>query len=162
MNSEANRGTATERVASVLPKEPEVTDPELSVHDVLSRELRDWMTAELRYPVLAIITPSGAPNQSVMWFDLDPEDHDTIVMNTRVGRAKERWLRDDPRVSLLFEDGLVWYAMQGTIEFDDDRERALADIKALARRYDSNPEKFNGQERATLRMKVEKVIAHDR
>ena len=57
--------------------------------------------------------------------------------------------RNDPRVSLLFEEGLVWYAMQGSIEFDDDRERALADIKALARRYESNPEKFNGQERAT-------------
>ena len=139
-----------------------MTDPELSVNDVLTPELREWLTAEVRYPVLAIVTPSGAPNQSVMWFDLDPERTDTILMNTRVGRAKERWLRDDPRVSLLFEEGLVWYAMQGSIEFDDDRERALADIKALARRYQSNPEKFNGQERATLRMKVEKVIAHDR
>ena len=138
-----------------------MTDPELTVHDVLSNELRDWLTAELRYPVLAIVTPSGAPNQSVMWFALDPERPDTIVMNTRVGRAKERWLRDEPRVSLLFENGLEWYAMQGSVEFDDDRERALDDIQALARRYDSDPSKYDGQQRATFRLKVEKVIAHD-
>ena len=138
-----------------------MTDPELTVHDVLSNELRDWLTAELRFPVLAIVTPSGAPNQSVMWFDLDPERPDTILMNTRVGRAKERWLRDDPRVSLLFENGLEWYAMQGSVEFDDDRVRALDDIQALARRYDSDPAKFNGQQRTTIRLKVEKVIAHD-
>jgi hypothetical protein len=138
-----------------------VTDPDLTVRDVLTNELRDWLTAELRYPVLAIVTPSGAPNQSVMWFDVDPERPDTIVMNTRVGRAKERWLRDDPRVSLLFENGLEWYAMQGSVELDDDRVRALDDIQALARRYDSDPTKFNGQERTTIRLKVEKVIAHD-
>jgi PPOX class probable F420-dependent enzyme len=138
-----------------------MTDPELTVHDVLTEELRAWLTAELRFPVLAIVTPSGAPNQSVMWFDLDPERPDTIVMNTRVGRAKERWLRDDPRVSLLFENGLEWYAMQGSVELDDDRVRALDDIQALARRYDSAPDKFYGQERTTIRLKVEKVIAHD-
>ena len=138
-----------------------MTDPDLTVHDVLTNDLRRWLTAELRYPVLAIVTPSGAPNQSVMWFDLDPERPDTILMNTRVGRAKERWLRDDPRVSLLFENGLEWYAMQGSVELDDDRVRALDDIQALARRYDSDPLKFNGQQRTTIRLKVEKVIAHD-
>ena len=138
-----------------------MTDPDLTVHDVLSDELREWLTAELRFPVLAIVTPSGAPNQSVMWFDLDPKEPDTILMNTRVGRAKERWLRDDPRVSLLFENGLEWYAMQGSVELDDDRVRALDDIQALARRYDSDPTKFNGQQRTTIRLKVEKVIAHD-
>jgi PPOX class probable F420-dependent enzyme len=138
-----------------------MTDPDLTVHDVLPEELRAWLTSELRYPVLAIVTPSGAPNQSVMWFDLDHDQPDTIVMNTRVGRAKERWLRRDPRVSLLFEDRLDWYAMQGTVELDDDRDRSLEDIKALARRYGSDPERFNGQERVTLRMKVEKVISHD-
>ena len=138
-----------------------MTDPDLTVHDVLSDELREWLTAELRFPVLAIVTPSGAPNQSVMWFDLDPKEPDTILMNTRVGRAKERWLRDDPRVSLLFENGLEWYAMQGSVELDDDRVRALDDIQALARRYDSDPTKFNGQQRTTIRLRVEKVIAHD-
>ena len=138
-----------------------MTDPELSVKDVLTPELREWLTAEVRYPVLAIVTPSGAPNQSVMWFDLDPERTDTILMNTKVGRAKERFLRNDPRVSLCFEEGLFWVALQGTIEIDDDRERSLEDIQALARRYGSRPEQFDGQQRVTIRMRVEKVVRHD-
>ena len=77
----------------------------------------------LRYPVLAVLTGDGAPNQSVMWFDLDPEQPDTILMNTKVGRAKERFLRSDPRISLCFEEELTWVAFQGRAELDDDRER---------------------------------------
>jgi PPOX class probable F420-dependent enzyme len=138
-----------------------MTDPALTVTEVLPDDLRAWLVAKLRYPVLAVLTGDGAPNQSVMWFDFDPERPDTILMNTMVRRAKFRWLQRDARASLCFEDELFWVAMQGTIEMDTDRERALADIKALARRYGSDPERFNGQERVTLRLRVEKVVRHD-
>jgi PPOX class probable F420-dependent enzyme len=138
-----------------------MTDPALTIERVLSSELRDWLTAELRYPVLAVLTDEGAPSQSVMWFDLDPEQPDTILMNTKMGRAKERYLRRDPRVSLCFEEALTWVALRGRVELDDDRERALADIQALARRYGDEPHDFNGQQRVTIRMRVEKVVRHD-
>ncbi len=138
-----------------------MTDEALTVHAVLPDDLRHWLTAELRYPVMAVLTPDGSPNQSVMWFDLDPEDPDVILMNTKVGRAKESFLRRDPRVSLCFEDGLFWVAMQGTAELDEDRERSLEDIRALARRYNSRPEQFDGQQRVTIRLRVDKVVRHD-
>ena len=138
-----------------------MTDPALTVERVLSDELREWLTSELRYPVLAVLTPDGAPSQSVMWFDLDPSEPDTILMNTKVGRAKDRYLRADPRVSLCFEDGLTWVALRGRVELDDDRERALADIARLAVRYGDEPGGFDGQQRVTIRMRVEKVIRHD-
>ena len=138
-----------------------MTDPALTIERVLSDELRDWLMAELRYPVLAVLTDEGAPSQSVMWFDLDPDRPDTILMNTKVGRAKDRYLRRDPRVSLCFEDALIWVALRGRVELDDDRERALADIQALARRYGDDPADFDGQQRVTIRMLVEKVIRHD-
>lgn len=138
-----------------------MTDPALTVTEVLPEDLRAWLVAKLRYPVLAVLTADGTPNQSVMWFDFDPERPDTILMNTMTRRAKFRWLSRDPRASLCFEDELFWVAMQGTIEMDTDRERALEDIKALARRYGSDPERFNGQERVTLRLRVEKVVRHD-
>jgi hypothetical protein len=77
-----------------------LTDPDLTVTSVISDDLRDWLTAELRYPVLAVINGEGAPNQSVMWFDLDPERPDTILMNTMIRRAKFRWLGHDPRATL--------------------------------------------------------------
>jgi PPOX class probable F420-dependent enzyme len=138
-----------------------VTDEALTVHAVLPDDLREWLTADIRYPVLAVLTPDGSPNQSVMWFDLDPDRPDTILMNTKVGRAKERFLRRDPRVSLCFEEGLFWVALQGSVELDEDRVASLEDIKALARRYGSRPEQFDGQQRVTIRMAVDKVIRHD-
>lgn len=139
-----------------------MSDPDLTVQAVLTDDLRDWLTAELRYPVLAVNTADGPPNQSVMWFDLDPDRSDTIVLNTMVRRLKYRQLQEDPRVSLLFEDGLKWVAMRGTVEMDADFERALTNIQDLARRYQADPERFAGQERVILRMRVEKVIRHDR
>ena len=138
-----------------------MTDPALTVEPVLTDDLREWLMARLRFPVLAVLTGDGAPNQSVMWFDLDPDRPDTVLMNTKVGRAKERFLRNDPRVSLCFEEELRWVALQGTVELDDDGDRAMESIMALARRYGSSGEEFRGQQRVTIRMRVEKVIRHD-
>ncbi len=138
-----------------------MTDPALAVESVLTDDLRSWLTAKLRFPVLAVLTPDGSPNQSVMWFDFDPQLEDTVLMNTKRGRAKERFLRADPRVSLCFEQELRWVALQGRVELDNDPERSMADIQALARRYGSDPSRFSGQQRVTIRMKVERVIRHD-
>ena len=138
-----------------------MTDPALTVEPVLTDDLRAWLMEKLRFPVLAVLTGDGSPNQSVMWFDLDPERPDTILMNTKVGRAKERFLRNDPRVSICFEDELTWVAFQGTAELDDDRERSMADILALAERYGDSGDGFAGQQRVTVRVRIEKVIRHD-
>ena len=137
-----------------------MTDPALTIERVLSDELRDWLTAKLRFPVLAVSTADGAPSQSVMWFEIDRDNPDTILMNTKVGRAKDRYLRRDNRISLCFEDELIWVAVRGRVELDDDRERALADIQRLAVRYGDDPGEFEGQSRVTIRMRVEKVIRH--
>ena len=138
-----------------------MTDPALTVETVLTDDLRDWLVAELRYPVLAVNAADGPPSQSVMWFELDPESPDTILMNTMVRRLKYRQLQADPRVSLLFEEGLKWVAMRGTVELDATYEPALAHIQHLARRYHGQPERYAGQERVIIRMRVEKVIRHD-
>lgn len=137
-----------------------MTDPALTVDKALTDELRTWLMEKLRYPVLAVLTDQGAPSQSVMWFDLDMQSPDTILMNTKEGRAKARYLRRDARASLCFEDELTWIAMHGSVELDDDRERALDDIRSLAVRYGDDPDEFNGQQRLTIRLRVEKVIRH--
>ncbi len=138
-----------------------MSDPDLKVQPVLTEELRAWMVADLRYPVLGINSGDGPPNLSVMWFELDPADPSVILMNTMVRRLKYRQMQADPRVSLLFEDRDRWFAMRGTVELDADFEQALAHIKALARRYKGDPARFDGQERVIVRMLVEKVIRHD-
>ena len=138
-----------------------MTDPDLTVGAVLTDDLREWLMADLRYPVIAVIAEDGSPSQSVMWFDLDPDDPNVIVMNTKRGRAKDRWLRRDPRISLCFEEGLRWAAFKGRVTLDDDRERAMEHIRALARRYGGDPDRYAGQERVILRFSPEKVIRHD-
>lgn len=138
-----------------------MTDPALTVDTVLTDDLRAWLMDGLRFPVLAVLAPDGSPVQSVMWFDLDPDRPDVILMNTKVGRAKERFLRRDPRVSLCFEEELTWVALQGTVELDDDREASMNDILALARRYGDSGDEFSGQQRVTVRMRVERVVRHD-
>jgi PPOX class probable F420-dependent enzyme len=138
-----------------------VSDPDLTVQSVLTDDLRAWLMAELRHPVLAINSADGPPNQSVMWFDLDPDDPDTVLMNTMVRRLKYRQLQEDPRVSLLFEDGLKWVGLRGTVELDATFEPALQQIQDLARRYGKDPERYAGQERVIIRMRVNKVIRHD-
>jgi hypothetical protein len=82
-------------------------------------------------------------------------------MNTKMGRAKERYLRRDPRVSLCFEEELHWIALRGRVDLDDDPDRALRDIRSLAERYGDDPDDFNGQRRVTIRLRVEKVVRHE-
>jgi PPOX class probable F420-dependent enzyme len=140
--------------------EAALTDPALTVENALTDELRAWLMEKLRYPVLSVLTDQGAPSQSVMWFDLDLQSPDTVLMNTKEGRAKARYLRGDPRVSLCFEEELTWVAMHGRVELNDSREQALDDIRALAVRYGDDPDEFNGQQRVTIRLRVDKVIRH--
>ena len=138
-----------------------MTDPDLTVGAVLTDDLREWLMSGIRYPVLSVIAEDGSPSQSVMWFDLDPEDPDVIIMNTKLGRAKDRWLRRDPRVSLCFEDGMRWAALKGRVTIDDDREKAMGAIRALAHRYGADPDRYAGHQRVILRFRPDKVIRHD-
>src|SRR3954452_22615077 len=96
-----------------------------------------------------------------MWFDLDPDEPDVIRLNTKPERLKYRQLQRDPNVSLLFENGMNWTAMRGTVTLDATFQPALDHIKGLARRYGSDPARFEGQERVIIRLKVDKVIRHD-
>ena len=138
-----------------------MSDPDLTVTSVLSEDLRAWLMSELRYPVLAVNSADGPPSQSVMWFDLDPDRPDTILMNTMVRRLKYRQLQRDPRVSVMFEAGMKWVAMRGTTELDADFDRALKSIQDLAVRYGADPQRYAGQERVIIRIHIEKVIRHD-
>ena len=137
-----------------------MSDPTLTIEHALSDELRAWLTAELRFPVLAVLDRDGKPTQSVMWFDLDPVERDLVLLNSMTLRAKVDWLRRDPRVSLCFEDRYEWVALQGTVEIDEDPERGMAVIKQLAERYGADAEAFNDEPRATIRLRVEKVIRY--
>ena len=127
----------------------------------LSDKARTFL-AEKRFAVLATINPNGTPQLTTMWFELQGDE---IMMNTKVGRAKEQNLRRDPRISICIEDGYHYVTLSGTARLDDDQLTAQADIKRLAERY-HNPHKaeqmsrdqFSKEQRMTFRMTIERVI----
>ena len=79
------------------------------------------------------LRPDGSPHSTVVWVDVDT---DVVMFNTAVGRAKERHLRQDPRVSLIVvdpEDAYKWVAVSGTAELTT--EGADDQIDKLAKKY---------------------------
>jgi PPOX class probable F420-dependent enzyme len=126
----------------------------------ITPELRAWLMQELRFPVMATIGRDCMPKLSVIWFDLDPERDDVVLMNTLAGRVKDRQLRRDPRVSLCFEDGTDYVTIEGRAELSDDHEKALANIWAMARRYGEGEGSFAMGDRVDITVHVERVIRH--
>ena len=129
----------------------------------LSEDVRTFLE-EARFAVLATVNPNGSPQQTVMWYELRG---DTIVMNTRRGRKKDRNLIRDPRASLCFEDGFRYVTLEGVIEVIDDLATGQADIAALARRYHNAAkaeqmvrDEFAFQERVTILLHVERADVH--
>ncbi len=127
----------------------------------LTATIRDFLD-EARYAVLATINEDGTPQQTVVWYELQG---DRIMMNTRVGRLKEKNLVRDPRISLCFEDGYRYITIKGRVELDYEHTRSQADIKALAVRYDGEAEaerqsreKFGKQTRVTIFMSIDAIV----
>ena len=119
---------------------------------------------EVRFGVLATVNADGSPQQTVMWYELRG---DTIVMNTRRGRKKDRNLIRDPRASLCIEEGNRYVTLEGVIEMVDDPAIAQADIAGLARRYHDpdmaekmGREVFASQERVTLVLHADRTDVH--
>ena len=133
-------------------------------------ELRDDVRAflqEERFAVLGTINESGSPQQTVMWYEVRGERGDTIVMNTKRGRRKDRNLLRDPRASICVEDGYRYVTIEGTIETNDDQGIAQADIAALALRYHGPEEAaelvrttFSSQERVSLLLSIGRIEVH--
>jgi PPOX class probable F420-dependent enzyme len=130
----------------------------------LSEKARAYLQ-ELRFAVLATINQDGTPQLSTMWYLL--EEDGTITMNTKVGRAKERNMRRDSRISICIEDGYNFLTINGTAETIDDPEIAQRDIYRLAARYYGEEkarrqmhEKFSKETRVTLRLKPERIIEY--
>jgi PPOX class probable F420-dependent enzyme len=119
---------------------------------------------EKRFGVLATVNADGSPQQTVMW---QLPDDDTIVMNTRKGRVKDRNLVRDGRASLCVEEAQRYVTLKGTITVDDDPARGQESVLAVAARYEGEAEAkrqveeiFSKQHRITLTLHVDHVDEH--
>lgn len=129
---------------------------------VLTDRVRAFLE-EPHFASLATIGESGAPNQAVIWYQLEPDGR--IMVNSREGRRWPANLRREPRANLAVfwgQDPNRWVGLTCRVdEIDDDLERGRDDIVTLARRYDdlgSEPE-FRTQQRVTFRLRI--VRYHD-
>ncbi|HLZ61721.1 MAG TPA: PPOX class F420-dependent oxidoreductase, partial [Ktedonosporobacter sp.] len=128
---------------------------------VLSDQARAFLQ-ERRFAVLATINRDGSPQLSAMWYQL--LDDGTIMMNTKVGRLKERNLRRDPRVSVCWEDG-GYLTITGKAVLIDDPELGQQNIHRLAVRYNGEEaarkqveDQFSKEERVTIHIKPDNII----
>jgi PPOX class probable F420-dependent enzyme len=129
----------------------------------LSDDVRAFLE-EKRFAVLATINADGAPQQTIMWYELQGDE---IMMNTRDGRVKADNFRRDPRASICVEDGYRGVTIQGAVRLIENPETAQADIRRLAV-LNHGPEKgaamaensFAKQRRITIRLPIEHVMPH--
>jgi len=107
------------------------------------------------------LRPNGSPHTTVVWVDVDT---DVVMFNTAVGRAKERYLRNDPRVSLIVvdpENAYRWVSVDGTAELTTDG--ADAQIDKLAKKYigkDEYPWRNAAETRVKVLIEPEKVDSY--
>ena len=115
----------------------------------------------LENPYVGIATTlraDGSPHSTVVWVDVDDRG---VSFNTATGRAKERHLREDPRVSLLVldpSDVYKWVAVSGRAELTI--EGADPQIDRLAKKYlgkDEYPWRSPDQQRISVRISPEQI-----
>ncbi len=110
------------------------------------------------FATVATIREDGTPHATPIWVDWDGEH---VVLNTALGRAKERHLRRDPRVTVTvfdLENPYRYVEVSGRAELDDDREAAWAHIDKLHRKYHGSGEyPRGGPERVLVRITPERV-----
>jgi PPOX class probable F420-dependent enzyme len=121
------------------------------------RRLTAGERAFLKNPFVGTITdlrPDGSPHTTVVWVDVD--DHGEVSFNTAHGRAKPRFITDDPRVSLTVVDPgdpYRWISISGTATLVD--EGADEHIDRLAKKYigqDKYPFRAPDEQRVSVRI----------
>ena len=114
--------------------------------------------------IVTTLRDDGSPHATPVWVDTDGED---VLFNTAIGRAKERHLRNDPRVSVTVlpaDDPQAGYvSVTGRAELTEDG--AVDHIDKLAQKYidqETYPYLQEGERRVIVRIKPEKVDSMDR
>lgn len=115
---------------------------------------KNWAT-------VVTLREDGSPHATPVWIDTDGEH---VLFNTAVGRAKERHLRHDPRVSVTVlpaENQQAGYvSVNGTAELVE--EGAKEHIDKLAHKYlgvDEYPYLRPGERRVIVAITPEKIDA---
>lgn len=109
--------------------------------------------SETHLAYLATVNRDGSPHVTPVWVDTDGK---AVIMNTTIGRLKERNLRRDRRVMIAVVDPATPYAphlIKGRAELIEDGAKGVID--GLAKKYigvDEYPWHQPGERRVTIRV----------
>lgn len=110
---------------------------------------------------LATLMKDGSPQVSPVWVDLDGAQ---VVINSSVGRVKDRNIRRDPRVAISITDPENPYRslmIRGRV-VETRTEGADAHIDAMAKKYmdvDAYPFRSPDEVRVIYRIETDRVTA---
>jgi PPOX class probable F420-dependent enzyme len=117
------------------------------------------MLAEPYHGWVTTMRSDGSLHSTVVWVDVDGDD---VIFNTAIGRAKERHLRNDARVSLsVLDPNNPFHALSVSGEGRLEEDGADAVIDRLAKKYlgvDTYPYRTPDERRITVRIRPERVI----
>lgn len=110
---------------------------------------------------VSAIRPDGSPHVTVTWIDVSDDGH--VLVNSAIGRAKDRYLRRDPRVTVSVHEegfGYRWLRVDGIVDEFVTGEEAEAHIDALHRRYyDGSPWTYKPEQvRVIYKIRPERVL----
>jgi PPOX class probable F420-dependent enzyme len=112
---------------------------------------------DTNFGVVGIVTPRNEPRTSIVWVDWDGE---RVLFNTTNARAKGRYLRRNPRVSICVwprDDPYSYIEVVGTAELDE--EGAAEHINELSRKYEGK-DFHTPVDRVIVRVRPELVFDH--
>ena len=118
-----------------------------------------------RFAVLATVREDGTPHLTVVWYE---RRGDEVIVNTTAPRSKARNIERDPRVSLLVGEMERYVRLEGEARPVATGAAALADIRALAVRYDGEAAAerqaltvWSKQERVTYAIAVKRLYRYE-
>src|SRR5690348_2672401 len=119
-------------ISSMSRKDEKKVDRQL---DSLTDSTISKLFEEKNFAFLATLMKDGSPQVTPTWVDLD-KNHNTILINTAIGRAKHRNVSKDPRVALSIIDALNPYhmvAVRGKVIEQIDGKEADEHIDKMAK-----------------------------
>jgi PPOX class probable F420-dependent enzyme len=127
----------------------------------LSEKQREFIAVNPYVATVTTLRQDGSPHNTIVW--IDAEDG-VVTFNTAIGRAKERHMRENPRVAVTVvdpDDAYKWISVSGLAELTT--EGADDQIDRLAKKYlgqDTYPWHDPEQRRITVRIRPEIVDAY--
>ena len=107
------------------------------------------------------LNEDGTPHVAPLWIDADDDGH--VLVNSAVGRKKDRNIRRDPRVAVSIhaqDDPYTWTAINGTVISIETGDEAEAHIDFLNQKYLDGErwEYVPGSVRVLYRIRPDRIV----